>query len=406
LLDAQTAEDRGALAFFLAKRVHALGEARLFAQRLRFRFGSRRQLRQGIAQVALFGVDVRLRVGPCEVHEKRILPPNFVGYFFVAPRRARLPLEAVDLAVELAEHVAETREIGLGRPEAQLRLMAAAVQPRDARGVLENTAALLGLGVDDLADLPLPHQRRRARTGRRVLEQDLYVACARLAAVDAIRRARLALDTARDLDLVGVVELGRCLARVVVEEDRHFRRVARRAGIRAGEDHVVHGGGAHALVRGLAHHPAKRFEQIGFSAAVRSDNAGQAGLDDEFGRFDKRLEAQKPQARDLHLGSCTKRISPLSARGSSLRQCGAPADAVARPAINGSTIARMSSIESSFFTSLPSTKKLGVPITPSLRPRSLTHLSPSIMARFSRQASNCWRVIPTCSATLKIGSRR
>ena len=67
--------------------------------------------------------------------------------------------------------------------------MPAAVQPGDARGVLEDAAALLGLGVDDLADLPLPHQRRRARARRRILEQDLDVARPRLRPVDAIGRA-------------------------------------------------------------------------------------------------------------------------------------------------------------------------------------------------------------------------
>ena len=44
----------------------------------------------------------------------------------------------------------------------------------------------------------------------------------------------------------------------------------------AGEDHVVHGGRAHALVRGLAHHPAQRFEQVRLAAAVGADDAGQA----------------------------------------------------------------------------------------------------------------------------------
>ena len=58
------------------------------------------------------------------------------------------------------------------------------------------------------------------------------------------------------------------------------------------------------------------------------------------------------------------------------------------------------------FTSLPCTKKFGVPMMPSVRPRSLIPLSASIMPRFSRQLSNCARVIPTCAATLKIGSGR
>ena len=121
-------------------------------------------------------------------------------HLLVAPRRARLPLQALDLRVELAQHVAEAGEVGLRRLQAQLRLVAAAVQAGDAGGILQDAAALLGLGVDDLADLALAHQRRRAGAGRRVLEQDLDVAGARLAAVDAVGRAGLALDAARDLD--------------------------------------------------------------------------------------------------------------------------------------------------------------------------------------------------------------
>src|SRR6185295_4682718 len=44
----------------------------------------------------------------------------------------------------------------------------------------------------------------------------------------------------------------------------------------------------------------------------RSDDAGESGLDDKLGRLDERLEAQKPQASDLHRGPCTRRMAPLS----------------------------------------------------------------------------------------------
>ena len=112
-------------------------------------------------------------------------------------------------ARQLAQTSAEPRQVALGRLEAQLRLVPAAVQPGDAGRILQDAAALLGLGVDDLADLALAHEGRRARAGRGVLEQDLDVARARLAAVDAVGRARLALDAARHLQHVAVVELGR-----------------------------------------------------------------------------------------------------------------------------------------------------------------------------------------------------
>ena len=55
----------------------------------------------------------------------------------------------------------------------------------------------------------------------------------------------------------------------------------------AGEDHVVHAGRAHGLVRAFAHHPAQRLEQVGFAAAIGADHAGQARLDQQFGRLDE-----------------------------------------------------------------------------------------------------------------------
>ena len=50
----------------------------------------------------------------------------------------------------------------------------------------------------------------------------------------------------------------------------------------------------------------------------------------------------------------------------------AASDAATRPARIGSTISRISLMPITDFTSLPSTKKFGVPMTPSVRPRSLT----------------------------------
>ena len=107
----------------------------------------------------------------------------------VADRLARLLLERVHLRGELADHVFQPQQILLGRAQPQLRLVAARMQAGNAGGLFEHAAALLGLGLDDLADAALVHQRRRARAGRGVGEQDLHVAGAHLAAVDAVGRA-------------------------------------------------------------------------------------------------------------------------------------------------------------------------------------------------------------------------
>ena len=70
------------------------------------------------------------------------------------------------------------------------------MQSGDTGRVFEHAAALFGFGLNDLADLALVNQGRRPRAGGGVGEQDLYVAGTHIAAVDAIDRARLALDAA------------------------------------------------------------------------------------------------------------------------------------------------------------------------------------------------------------------
>src|SRR5581483_5160719 len=70
------------------------------------------------------------------------------------------------------------------------------------------------------------------------------------------------------------------------------------------------------LVGRFAHDPAHRLDQIRLAAAVRADDAGQAGLDDEIGRFDEGFEADQAQPRELHL--CLMSVPVLRRRWESL----------------------------------------------------------------------------------------
>ena len=214
------------------------------------------------------------------------------GDIAIADRLPRLRLESRNLRGQLVDHVLEPQQVLLGSAQPKLRLMAARMQPGNAGRLLQHAATLLGLGLDDLPDAPLMHQRGRARAGRGIGEQDVDVAGAHLAAVDAIGRALFALDAARNIELLVLVELRRRLAIPVVDVHRHFGIVARRPRIGAGEDHIVHVGGAQRFVRGLAHHPAQRLDQVRLAAAVRPDHAGQPWLDVEIGGLDEGLEAE------------------------------------------------------------------------------------------------------------------
>ena len=257
------------------------------------------------ATVAADSGALRLGLGglggrPAQVQQHRLGLRISADSALVAVGLAGLALEALDLRFHLGEHVLEPVEIGLGGAQAQFGLVAAGVQAGDAGRLLEQRAARLGLGLDQFADAALADHRGRARAGRGVGEEQLHVLGADFLAVDAVDRAGLALDAARHLHFVGVVEGGRRGAVGIVEEQRHLGGVARRAVAGAGKDHVVHAGGAHVLVGAFAHHPAQRLDKIGLAAAVRPDDAGQAGLDDEFGRFDEGLEAEQAQLGELH----------------------------------------------------------------------------------------------------------
>ena len=100
--------------------------------------------------------------------------------------------------------------------------------------------------------------------------------------------------------MLAVVDGGRRGAIGIVDRHHHFGVVARRTVAGAGEDHRVHVGGAQRFVRGLAHRPAQRLDQIRLAAAVRSDHAGEAGFDHEISGFNERLETVEAKAREFH----------------------------------------------------------------------------------------------------------
>ena len=258
--------------------------------------------RMASSRIALGFDDLGAGSDPAQMEQQRFGAAHLAGNVAVTHRLPRLRLQRRDLAGELADDVLDPRQILLGGPEPQFRLVAAGMQPGNAGGLFEHAAALVRPRLDDLADAALVHQRRRARAGRGVGEQHGDVAGAHLAAVDAECRALFAHDAARDFERLEFVEGCRRLAVAVVDRDRDFGMIAARAAGIAGEDDVVHLRRAHGLVGGFAHDPAHGLDQIGFAAAVRADDAGQAGLDLEVGRFDERLEADQAQPRELHSG--------------------------------------------------------------------------------------------------------
>ena len=291
--DHEALQRGGGLGFGVAQRRQRRGGDRLLGRRFRLRAGAGGDFADADV-LGMLGVgDFLHRRDVTQMKQRRLGLAHLLGDSAVAHGLAGLALEPIDLLGELADHVLEAGEVLLGGAQPQLGLVAAGVQAGNAGGFFQHAAALLGLGLDDLADAALVDEGGRARAGRGVGEQDLDVAGAHFAAVDAIGRALLALDAARDFERLFAVELGRRGAIGIVDRHRDFGVVARRPVVVAGEDDVVHVGGAHGLVRGLAHHPAQRLDQVRLAAAVRADHAGQSRLDQKIGRLDERLEADE-----------------------------------------------------------------------------------------------------------------
>jgi hypothetical protein len=310
LLGADPLQHGGAHHLVLAQRGQRLGRG--IARPAGFRCGARAFGQPPHRRVELgFLVGRRFdRGGPGEMELGGFEAADGAGQFLVADGLAGLALEALKLGIELADDVVDARQVGLGALQLELRLVAPHMQAGDAGGFLQDAPARLGLGVDDLRDLALAHQGRRARAAGGVGEQDLHVAGAHFRAVDAIVGARLTLDAARDFQRLLVVELGRGAARRVVEGERHLGHVARRAHRGAAEDDVVHCGRAHVARRAFAHGPAQRLEQVGLAAAVGADDAGEAGLDQQLGRLHERLEARQSEPGEHHDRQMPRSVQP------------------------------------------------------------------------------------------------
>ena len=148
---------RGA-GFGLAQGRQFGGANRLDARGFRLFAGALGHLANG--EIVGVGRIRHVRVGfqPAQVVQHRLGLAHLGGDFAVADRLARLLLQAFHLAGELADHVLDAGEVGLGRLQPQLGFMAAGMQAGDAGGVFQHAAALFGLGLDDLADLALVHE--------------------------------------------------------------------------------------------------------------------------------------------------------------------------------------------------------------------------------------------------------
>ncbi len=139
--------------------------------------------------------------------------------------------QTIELRRECDDDIIEPRQIGFGRLKAQLGFVPASMQSGNTCGLLEDGAAFGRLGVDDGGDAALPDHRGRVRARGGIGKKQLHVPCTHFAVIDPIAGAGPALDAARHFELVVFgIRAGRA-ARAVVEKQRDFGDIARRAAI-------------------------------------------------------------------------------------------------------------------------------------------------------------------------------
>ena len=174
------------------------------------------------------------------------------------------------------------------------------MQAPDSGGLFKQHPPLCRFGADQRADPSLADHGRGMRAACQVGEQKLHVPGADVLAVNAVLRSRTAFDPAADFDFFGVVERrGRTPVRVV-EPQRDFSDITGGPGRGAAEDDVFHLAAAHAFRRGFAHHPAQRFDDVGLSASIGSDDPGHSGLNKKLGGVDEGFETRYLEPTEMH----------------------------------------------------------------------------------------------------------
>jgi hypothetical protein len=173
----------------------------------------------------------------------------------------------------------------------------------DAGRLLDVAAPLLGLGVEDLVELPLPDDGVQLAAEPGVGEQLLDVERADLLAVDLVAGLTVGVDRARDPDLAELAGAGRgpepapdsrpSALSMTISTRAWFarfgsasRRRSRRTSTRRGPSWPS---GSRA--------PTQRVDDVGLARPVRPDDDGDARLDLEHGPVRERLEADSDRTR-------------------------------------------------------------------------------------------------------------
>ncbi len=212
------------------------------------------------------------------------------GHLGLAPER-------LELAPQLGGEVVEPGQVRRHRLELAYRLLLALAVLEHAGGFLDERAAVLRSGLQDLRQLALADDHVHLAADARIAQQLLDVHQTARVAVDFVFAGAVPVHPASDRHL-GVLDRQRVVG--VVDGDGHLGAAQRRAARGAGEDDVLHLAAAQRLGPLLAHDPTQRVDDIALARSVGADDAGDTRLEAQSRRRGEGLEALQRQTLEVH----------------------------------------------------------------------------------------------------------
>ncbi|GBR22715.1 hypothetical protein AA3271_1322 [Gluconobacter japonicus NBRC 3271] len=231
---------------------------------------------------------MKLNLGFTQLFRDLTIFPRLNGLFF----------EASEPLFDLKAQVFGAGKVGFGLAKFQFRIMAAGMKARDASGLFQQKAALFGLGRDKLADTVLADDGRASCTGRQIGKKRLHVTRTHDAAIDTVFAAGATLGTTRDFKIFSVLKWSGGKTLGAGQMKRDLSDVPGRTCACSSKDQVVQLATPEGAGGGLTHGPAQAFDDIGFAAAIWTDNARQARKNVNAHLIGEAFEAADHQAAD------------------------------------------------------------------------------------------------------------
>ena len=208
-----------------------------------------------------------------------------------------LALEGADLALHLLDDVGDAEKIRLGVLEFAEGLFLLRLVLRDAGGLFEDGATVLGTAVEQLRRATLLHDGVGAAPDTGVHEETVDVLQAAGGAVDEVLGLAVAEDAAGDADFI---PLHAQLLFTLGEGHRDLGHIVGLTGIGAVENDIGHFTAAKGLGRLLAEHPADGVQNVRFTASVRTDDGGHPAVEAEDRLGGEGFEADQLEGLEIH----------------------------------------------------------------------------------------------------------